>query len=97
MASRNYKHEKQHTICRHISDPKQNLGPLGPLGENKKASVHLGPNSPFHKISANWHKCSLFLCAVKHSVQNGGIAWSEPHVVSHQGGADLGLSPESFP
>ena len=53
--------------------------------------------SPFHEISASWRECSLLLSAVKHSVQDGGGAWSEPRMVMHQGGAYLGLSPESFP
>ena len=38
-------------------------------------------NSPFHEISARWRECSLLLTAVKHSVQNGGVAWSEPGMV----------------
>ena len=54
-------------------------------------------NSPFYKISAGWGECSLLLCAVKHSVQNGGIAWTEPCMVRLRGGANLGLSPKSFP
>ena len=37
--------------------------------------------SPFHEISASWRECSLLLSAVKHSVQDGGGAWSEPRMV----------------
>ena len=58
--------------------------------------VSMGINSPFHEISASWCECSLLLCVVKHSVQNGVIMLSGPRVVRHQGGADQGLSPKSF-
>ena len=44
-------------------------------------------NSPFHKISASWRKCILLPSAVKHSVQNGGDAYSRIRVALIWGSA----------
>ena len=44
--------------------------------------------SPFHEISASWRECSLLLA------QTNILS---KMAVMHQGGAYLGLSPESFP
>ena len=38
-----YKCKNQPSFCRQVSDPRQDLGTLGPPGENDQASVHRGP------------------------------------------------------
>ena len=58
---------------------------------------HMGRKFTLPRNLHRLAECSLLLCPVKHFVQNGSIAWTEPRVVRHRGGADLGLSPKSFP
>ena len=55
-----------------------------PLEFGMKATYKYSRNhtySPFHEMSASWRDCSFLLTALKHSVQNGAAAWSQPCMV----------------